>query len=138
MITNRTHAPVDPVIRSDLESGNIRARRWFTGVPTNFTGEIKINNDQYKQFLVWHANVIEYGVLPFLCPVNDGTGVKAHALKFTGMFTATNLKNDLVQVSMPLQMLFSGKEHYYVVIVGENGEWLITEDGIIIVGEENA
>ena len=55
---------VDPVIRTDMESGAIKSRRRFTASVRTLEASVRLPKDRYNDFVAWYQVACRSGIVP--------------------------------------------------------------------------
>lgn len=81
------YEPVDPQIRTNMQSGRTFVRRNFTGVPENFKATWIFNDEQAAIFEDFYWNVTDAGTKWFNMPVILPQTKITRQVQFQGPFT---------------------------------------------------
>lgn len=80
--------PVDPVARTQMEAGPVRARRRLTVFPTHVTVTWYFTQAQLAIFETFHHATLSDGAAWFTLPMLNGQGVTAVDARFAEMWKA--------------------------------------------------
>ena len=80
--------PVDPVVRSEMESGPARQRRRFTTYPTRIPVRWSMTDGQFAVFEAWHAQDVSDGQDWFTTDLLNGVGRTSYQARFAGIWRA--------------------------------------------------
>lgn len=87
-------APIDPQIRTPMQSGRVFVRRNFTAVPVPFTAQWAMkSNEQAVQFELFYKDTLEDGTLWFNMPLNLPQGRGNQLVQFQGIYTGPKRLN---------------------------------------------
>ena len=87
--------PVDPMLRTQMESGRARQRLNFDEVPYLVNAKWNCDRNQMAFFQAWYARTLVQGVEWFKATLLTPIGFKEYECRFTGHYTGPSL----VQVS---------------------------------------
>jgi hypothetical protein len=76
--------PMDPIERTDMESGPARQEQLFTDVPTRFGLRWTFSAWEFAIFEAWIAHKAKLGAVWFQMPLLSGLGIDAHEVRFLG------------------------------------------------------
>lgn len=76
--------PVDPVVRTQMDSGSPRSRRRFTSYPSNYPVTWIFTQTEMAVFEAWHNQAINDGASWFNIDLPNGLGISSYEAKFQG------------------------------------------------------
>lgn len=82
---------VDPMVRTQMQSGRARQRRRFTSVPTMARVSWTLTTGQAQLFEGWYKHIINDGASWFECPLQTPMGIKHYEARFTGIYDGPDL-----------------------------------------------
>ncbi|VVO05963.1 hypothetical protein PS834_03058 [Pseudomonas fluorescens] len=83
--------PVDPMLRTQMESGRARQRLNFDEVPYLINAKWNCDSNQMAFFQGWYARALSQGVEWFKATLLTPTGFKEYECRFTGHYTGPTL-----------------------------------------------
>lgn len=87
-------APIDPQIRTPMQSGRVFVRRNFTAVPVPFTARWAMKTDeQAVQFESFYKDTLKDGTLWFNMPLNLPQGRGGQLVQFQGIYSGPTRLN---------------------------------------------
>ena len=96
--------PIDPVIRTDMDAGPIRARRRYTNAPSRVSVTWVLTRQQFAVFEAWHKHTLQDGAASFSCPMDNGQGVTTWSgVRFAEMWKAQRLSPNSWRVQATLE-----------------------------------
>lgn len=106
LYAGRSYQLVDPLVRSELQSGRARQRRRFSNVPEGAQVSWLFNSVQARAFIAWWRDALVDGSLWFECPLDHpGEGYQNYTCRFTGVYTGPSRTGpDLWSVSAELEL----------------------------------
>lgn len=105
LIDSKSAQRVDPVERSQLDSGRSRAQRVFESTPTNIPFMLRMTRLQAFVFELWFDKKITSGVDWFEMPVKMSDGLKDRVVRFTSIYGGPNqIGADMWQVSGAIEV----------------------------------
>ena len=97
--------PVDPVVRTNMESGPARTRRRFTQAPTFIPVSFQFTESQFAIFEKFHAADLYDGAAWFdNIPLVNGQGVTNYTARFKGSWKAQPRGNKYWLVTATLEV----------------------------------
>lgn len=85
------YRPIDPQMRTQMESGRARVRRRFTAVPVNFSSRFIMSDEQAREFEAFYSGTLKDGVNWFLMPILSPYGRKLERVRFVGIYQGPSL-----------------------------------------------
>lgn len=82
--------PIDPCIRSDMETGAPRTRRRTSARLDKVTVQWVFNSADMNAFRIWFDGDIDGGAAWFNLSLNVGHGLETREAKFSGIWKASN------------------------------------------------
>ena len=79
--------PVDPVVRSEMESGPARQRRRFSAYPTRIPVRWSMSDGQFAVFEAFYRNILD-GQEWFDTDLINGIGRTTYSARFAGIWRA--------------------------------------------------
>ena len=102
----RSHAlkRQDPVQRSKMESGRIRARRKFKKTPTEMPATWLLDSQQLEIFKGWHHHILKDGAIPFRMRIKHGSKIELLTCRFLNFPDEKAMSFDKWQVKAKIQI----------------------------------
>lgn len=88
LLANYQLQDVDPLQRTQMDSGRVRNRRRFRNVPTDAQVQHIFTQEQFEMFAGWWAHIIFDGALAYSARVRTATGMGDRQLQPKGMYQA--------------------------------------------------
>lgn len=157
LYSGRSYQLVNPLARSELQSGRARQRRRFSNVPEGAQISWLFNSVQSRTFISWWRDALVDGSLWFECPLDHpGQGYQDYTCRFTGTYSGpSRIGPDLWSITAELELkervsLPAGWGEFPEFILDAgifdlamNREWprqrsysLTTEDGFVLTTED--
>lgn len=80
---------IDPIQRTELDSGRVRARRRFTNVPTQTNISHVFSNDQFEAFAGWWVHIIADGAISYTARLRTSKGMSRVEVRPTSVYQAS-------------------------------------------------
>lgn len=157
LYAGRSYQLVNPLVRSELQSGRARQRRRFTNVPEGAQISWLFNSAESRAFIAWWRDALADGSLWFECPLDHpGRGYQDYTCRFTGPYAGpSRVGPDLWSFTAELELrervsMPPGWGEFPEFIIDAsildfamNREWplhvvytLTTEDGFVLTTED--
>jgi len=106
LYAGRAYQLVNPLQRSELDSGRARQRRRFANVPEGAQISWLFNDAQAAAFIAWWRDITVDGSLWFDCPLDHpGRGYTDYTCRFTGPYTGpSRVGPELWSISAELEL----------------------------------
>lgn len=104
--SGRSYQLVNPLMRSDLDSGRARQRRRFRDVPEGAQIAWLFSGIQARTFIAWFRDALTDGVEWFECPLNHPSlGLTYYTCRFTGVYKGpSRVGPDLWSITAELEL----------------------------------
>src|SRR5690606_31525944 len=104
--SGRTYQLVNPMVRSELDSGRARQRRRFTSVPEGAQVAWLFSSLEARAFISWFRDVLTDGVLWFEMPLDHpALGLTDYTCRFTGVYKGpSRVGPDLWSITAELEL----------------------------------
>ena len=99
-LASYTITPFDNVVRSEMESGLIRARRRSTSTPGRVNLRWIMNQVQFGIFEAWYSGTAHEGTEYVNINIRNGSGTSMTRVRFLSVYNAVPLSNDIWEVSI--------------------------------------
>ena len=63
----------DNIVKSEMDAGNVKSRRRFTGINRRVSASVRIRAELYRDFMGWFNVDQRQGAIPTLCMTPYGT-----------------------------------------------------------------
>ena len=95
---------IDPVLRTQMDQGNVKSRLRFTRTPTRWRVRFRFVTElEYQIFEAWHRYRINLGADSFEMDITVSTGKSVtHTVQFTRMYRMTQLTGEAREVTADL------------------------------------
>lgn len=107
-------SPVDNVVRTDMEGGNVRARLRSRARIDVLSAAVLLDNEQFSNFRGWYddgSTGINGGTYWFSVDLKTGNSsgppMETVTAQFAGMWSADYIPGGYWQVSMPLRVRYA-------------------------------
>jgi hypothetical protein len=98
--------PMDPVLRTTMESGIARRRRRFRAVPHDITASFIFVGNQMAVFLDFYSNTLNGGTATFAMRLDIGNGAQNYTqVSFKEPYKSKKLGPELWQVTTKLEVI---------------------------------
>ena len=126
LLSGFTLAPMDAVVRTDMDAGISRMRRRYRNPPVVYSVAWTMNSSEYRAFAGWYESVVAFGSQSFTMTLPGGSSDTVTA-RFAEVYSARYLSADGVwSISAKLEI---SDRTTTVYLATEAGDQLTTEGG---------